>query len=204
MSTLIFLFLSLLNPYNDDLGGEYESALIPWEKGAVFAFTNKEKSFTLELYSDNIQPLEQRNFVMVDEWMFQAFILGFDNPKNVDLSTEIEQKRSLSQYVNYEVKYFEEELGYDMESLKFKWGDINGKYFYFWHFETPEELETLQKQMFLTTICHDQFLNLNIPLEKDKDFDDGKKFLFSVARTLKIFDEPIDFDELNKILNKDL
>jgi hypothetical protein len=165
---------------------EYESALIPTEKGAVLAFTSDNKSFSIELISENVEPLEQRNLVKIDDWILQAFIIGFDNPKNVDLSTEEEQKKSLSQYVMYEINYFKEELGFKCDSLELKWGQLNNNYFYFWHFNTPDSLETLHKQIFLTTICHDQFLNMNIPLEKTKNFKDAKDLLFTIGRTLKI------------------
>jgi hypothetical protein len=202
MKQISFLFFSVF--ITSILSGqdEYESALIPMKDGAVFAFTSDKKSFTLDILSNKIQPLEQKNFVMIDDWIFQAFVLGFDNPKNVDLTTEEEQKRSLSQYVKYEVDYYKNEVGYSCDSLKFEWGKINEKYFYFWYFNTPPELETLQKQMFLTTICHDQFLNMNIPLEKTKDFNKGKDFLVGIAKTLKLYDNPINFKKLNKELNK--
>jgi hypothetical protein len=180
----------------------FDSALIPTKDGAVLAFTNDSKSFTINLVSEKIEPLEQRNFVLVDNWIFQAFVLDFENPKNVDLTQESEQKKALSQYVMYEIEYFKKELGYACDSLKFKWGSLNDKYFYFWHFNAPKELKTLKKQMYLTTICHNQFLNLNIPLDTASAFQDGKDFLFSVAKTLVVKNEPIDFQELYNELNK--
>jgi len=195
---ILLLQLSVLIMGQD----EYESALIPTKNGAVFAFTNENKSFTLNIIADEIQPLEQRNFVMVNDWIFQAFVLGFDNPNKVDLTHEEEQKKSISQYVMYEVDYFKDELGYQCDSLTFEWGSINDKYFYFWYFNTPAEIESLQKQMYLTTICHNQFLNMNIPLEKIKNFYEGKEFLFEIAGTLKIYDKPIDFEKLYEELNK--
>lgn len=182
--------------------GLFESALIPTKEGAIFAFTDSEKSFTLEIISDNITPLEQRNFVMIDNWIFQAFNIDFENPKNKDFTKEDDQKSALSQYVMYEVDYFKNELGYKCDSLTFEWGDINNKKFYFWYFNTPDTIETLQKQMYLTTICHNQFLNMNIPLEKGVSFIDGKDFLFKIAKTLKVNDTPIDFDKLNDEINK--
>jgi hypothetical protein len=181
---------------------EFDSALISIKNGAVLAFTCENKSFTFELIGENIQPLEERNFVKVDNWIFQAFIIGFENPKNVDLSTEDEQKKSLSQYVMYEINYFKDELHYSLDSLNLEWGQIDGKYFYFWHFNTPIDQVTLKKQMFLTTICHDQFLNMCIPVEKSANFDDAKQFLFQVAKTIKLYDTPINFKKFSKELNK--
>jgi hypothetical protein len=46
------------------------------------------------------------------------------------------------------------------------------------------------------------FLNMNIPLEKTKNFKDAKDLLFTIGRTLKIEDKPVDFDELYNELNK--
>lgn len=198
---LLILVIFILLSFSSD-GSEFDSALIPIKNGAVLAFSSKQRSFTLELIGENIRPLEQRNFVNVDNWIFQAFIIGFENPQNGDLSTENEQKKSLSQYVMYEINYFKDELHYTLDSLKLEWGEIDGKYFYFWHFNTPIEQVTLKEQMFLTTICHDQFLNMCIPVEKTANFNDAKQFLLQVAKTIKLYDKPINFKKFSKELNK--
>ena len=181
---------------------DYVSGLIPTKTGAIFAFTSEENSFLLHLESENIQPLEARNFVQVDNWVFQAFNLEFENPKNVDLKIENEMKKSLSQYVMYEIDYFKNELQIQCDSLKLNWGKINDKYFYFWYFNMPDTIENISKQMYLTTICHNQFLNMSIPIEKDSDFKSGKDFLFKVAKTLEINDFPVSFEELNRKHNE--
>lgn len=186
----VFIFISL-TLYGQ---GRFDSALIPTKDGALFAFSDSTKSFTLDIVSDNIQPLEQRNFVMIDNWIFQAFNIDFENPKNIDLTKEENIKKSISQYVKYETDYFKKELKFPCDSLTLNWEKINGHYFCFWYFNTPDTIESLKKQMYLTTICYNQILNMNIPLEKGVDFKDGKEFLFKMANTLKIYDKPIDFD----------
>jgi hypothetical protein len=202
MRKFTFITLAIVLYSLSGFSQEFESALIPMEDGAVFAFTSAKKSFTIDLIGEKLQPLEAKNFVIVDNWIFQAFTLGFDNPKKVDLSTEDEQKKSLSQYVMYEIDYFKNELGYNCDSLKLEWGKINEKYFYFWHYKTPDSMETLKKQMYLTTICHDQILNMSIPLDNDRNFEDGKNFLFKIGKTLVLSDKPIDFNELYYKYNK--
>jgi len=181
---------------------EFESGLIPIKSGAIFAFTSEEKSFLLHLESENIEPLEARNFVQVDNWVFQAFNLGFEKPKNVDLKTESEQKKLLSRYVMYEIDYFKNELKIPCDNLKMNWGKINDNYFYFWYFNMPDTKGSISKQMYLTTICHDQFLNMSIPIGKESDFKNGKEFLFKVAKTLEINDFPVSFVELNRKYNE--
>lgn len=181
---------------------EFEIGLIPTKTGALFAYTSETKSFTIELVGEKIQPLEQKYYVIIDGWIFQSFILSFDNTKNYDFTEEEVQKSSLSQYVDYEVKYFQNELIYSCDSLVLKWEKINEKYFYFWYFNTPKEQESIKKQLYLSTICHNQILNINIPLQNSKSFEEGKEFLFKIAESLKINNYPLDFNELYQEMNK--
>jgi len=195
---ILFLIFTSISIFSQS---EYNSALIPTKDGAILAFSDSLKSFTLEIKSDKIEPVDQRNFVLIDNWVFQAYNMNFSNPNNLDFAIEKNIKSALSQYIMYEVDYFKKELNYECDSLTFNWGNISNNYFYFWYYNTPDTLETLKKQLYLTTICHNQILNMNIPLEKGTKFSDGKKFLFKIAETLKTNDYPVDFNELYEELN---
>ncbi|MEP3390669.1 MAG: hypothetical protein ABJO02_20920 [Reichenbachiella sp.] len=179
----------------------FESALIPSKNGAVITYTSDEHAFTVTLNSNSIEPSDQPNFLTIDGWILQSFILGYDNPKAKDMSVEENAKRALSQYVMYELDYFKEQLKLEIEP-KLEWGHMKGLYFYFWYFDTPPELETLQGQLFLTTMCFNQFLNLNIPLEKGKSFEEAKAYLMNIGKSITLHDHPIDFESLYTELNK--
>lgn len=179
----------------------FQSALIPSKDGAVITYTSDEHAFTVTLKSDSIEPTEQPNFLTIDGWVLQSFILGFDNPTGKDMLLEENAKAALSQYVMYELNYFKEELKLDVEP-KLEWGEMDGLFFYFWYFDTPPELESLQGQLYLTTVCFNQFLNLNIPLEKDVSFEEAKAYLMNIGKNITLYDHPIDFESLYNGLNK--
>lgn len=54
----------------------------------------------------------------------------------------------------------------------------------------------------MTTICHDHFLNINLPLTNDIKFKEGFKFLEKVAKGLKLYDHPTDIEEVYKLVNE--
>ena len=177
---------------------DYEVALIPIDSGAILAFSGDSTSFTIELPGDSILPLEGKYFILVDDWVFQAFILPFDNPTNANLKLESEAKKALSQYVTYEIDYMKKELNQPLDSLSLNWGKIGNNYFYWWYFNVPASNESIKKQLYLSTICFNHFLNMNLPLQSHQNFDDAKKFIFNVARSLKQQNHPIDFDTFSE------
>lgn len=193
-----FLLLSCFITFAQET---FNAALIPSKDGAVITYSSSEQAFTITLKSDSIQPTEKPNFLTIDGWILQSFILGFDNPMDKDMSIEENAKAALSQYTIYEFDYIKEQLKLDVEP-KLEWGSMNGLYFYFWYFDTPPELKTLQGQLYLTTICFNHFLNLNIPLEKGRDFDKAKEFLLNVGKNITLHDHPIDFETFYNELNK--
>ncbi len=195
--TILFSLLCLLTFAQET----FESALIPSKDGAVITYTSDKHAFTVTLKSDSIQPSEQPNFLTIDGWILQSFILGFDNPNGKDMSIEENAKGALSQYVMYELDYFKEQLKLEIEP-KLEWGNMKGLNFYFWYFDTPPELETLQGQLFLTTMCFNQFLNLNIPLEKGKSFEEAKSYLMNIGKNITLHDHPLDFQTMYNELNK--
>lgn len=102
--------------------------------------------------------------------------------------------------MNYELDYFKNEVKMKIENQKAGWGPVGNKHFLLWHFDTPE-FPTVQKQMYLSSICFDNFLNINIPLTNDQTFGEGMKFLERVAGSMVLHNHPTDIEEFYKEVN---
>ena len=113
-----------------------------------------------------------------------------------------EQKANLLTYRDYEIDYFKNQLKMDITNLKFDWLELNDKVFLFWYFNMPVDNETVRKQIYLSTICFDYFLNLNTVQEKDKEsFKFGKKLLVKIGESLELNEHVLDLEKLSKELN---
>ncbi|SNT40854.1 hypothetical protein SAMN05421640_0015 [Ekhidna lutea] len=164
--SLLIFFLTPLLTFGQQ---EYEQALIESETGAYIIFTNDSNSFVLHLDTATVEPLgDGSNFlVLVDStWTLQLFSIGYQNPNNKDTGELEVQKSFLLQYMNYELNYFKNEVKMKVENQSAGWGPVGNKYFLLWHFDTPEH-PTVQKQMYLSTIVFDSFLNINVPLTNE-------------------------------------
>lgn len=182
---------------------EYEQALIESETGAYFIFTNDSNSFVIHLDTASVETLGDGSkfLVLVDnKWTLQLFTIGYQNPNNKDITDLDVQKSFLLQYMNYELNYFKDEVKMNIENQKAGWGPVGNKHFLLWHFETPE-YPTIQKQIYLSTICFDNFLNINIPLTNDQTFDDGVNFLERVAENMILHNHPTDIEEFYNEVN---
>ncbi|KAJ1379797.1 hypothetical protein B484DRAFT_441016, partial [Ochromonadaceae sp. CCMP2298] len=150
-----------------------------------------------------VEPLgDGANFlVLVDTtWTLQLFSIGYQNPNNKNIDELEVQKSFLLQYMNYELNYFKNEVKMAVENQKAGWGPVGDKHFLLWHFDTPD-YPTVQKQMYLSTIVFDNFLNINIPLTNGQDFDEGMNFLKKVAASLVLHEHPIDVEAFYKEVN---
>lgn len=197
------LLLLLLTPFSSFAQQGYEKAVVESATGAYLIFTNDSNSLIFHLDTAKVEPVGNGDnfFVLVDNtWTLQLFTIDFQNPNNKDIDDLEVQKSFLIQYMNYELNYFNEELQMNIENQKAGFGPVGNKHFLLWHFDTPD-LPAVQKQLYLSTIVFDNFLNINIPLTNNQTFEDGLNFLDRVARTLESHDHPINIEEFYKKVN---
>jgi hypothetical protein len=197
---LILIFGTICTAQNVET---FKPAILKTKKGAKVVFNSPEHAFTFDLVSDSIKPPEKPNFLIIDNHVFQYVVLTPSNRVNYD-SLSIERKKvNLTSYMNYELDYFKKDLKLEIENLKTEWVDLNGRLFLFWFFDMPESNKSVEKQIYLTTICFDNIVGFNTPVTRDKnEISQYKNLLFSAANTLKTFSNPINLDELYNELNK--
>jgi len=177
---------------------EFEIATAGTENGLKIIYSSLDKSFTIDVHGEQINFTESPYFYIVDGKIFQAMILGFQKELDFDNLKENEQKEYLTQYMNYEIEYFKDELKIKIKNLANEFYIVNDKLFLFWYYNMPPKNKTAEKQLYLTTICHDQILNLNTIQEPESEFIHSKDFLFNVAKTLKIENKSADYEKIQK------
>jgi hypothetical protein len=198
------LFLSVTKLCAQTTPEKFESALMEMKGGAEVVYSGDKHSFTLDLISDKIKPLEQPGYVDINNNVLQ-FVLIPNSQAKEDADTAVE-KSELSGYAKYELDYVKNEVKLDYQNLHYEWLTINNKVFLLWYYDMPEKMASkknaIQKQVNLSTVCFHNVLNLNTPVEKEHKFEDSKALLVKVAKTLKQNDFKIDFNELYKKLHQ--
>ena len=203
---LVILILTLFGFYSfsqdNFIPEKFDLGLMKTKTGARVIYNGEKNSFTFDIVGENINPTEQKGFIIIDNNIFQTVILPF--PQKVDFKgmTVEEQKANLLAYRDYEIDYFKNQVKLDITNLKYDWLVLNDKVFLFWYFNMPVDNETVRKQLYLTSICFDHILNLNTVQEKDKDsFKFGKELLVKIGETLELNEHVLDIEKLSQELN---
>jgi len=190
---------------------KFESALMEMKGGAEVVYSSEKHSFTLDIISDKIEPLNKPGYVLVDNKTLQ-FVLIPNAALNNSPDTVL-QKSQLQAYTKYELDYIKNELKLNYQNLHYEWLFINNKVFLLWYYDMPpaktnaapkngNTITVAEKQINLSSMCFGEVLNLNTPFLHSDSFDDDKALLVKVAQTLKQNDFKIDFNELYKKLHQ--
>ena len=180
---------------------EFESGFIPYPKGALILFSGTQHSFSVDIVSDSVRPTEQPNFVLVDGQVVQCINIGI--PEDIDVK-DLDDERTkeiLRGYIDYELAYFKDELEQDYENLSIDYVVINKRLFAVWSLEMPKLRDKVEKQIYMTTVCFNQILNLNSPVVTGSDAGKAKQKLMTIAETLRTYDTHLDFQLIHQTLN---
>lgn len=188
---------------------EFQAALLQTNSGAMVVFTGETHSFTLQL-EGKIEPSETSNFVTLDNNIHQIMNVPFGVKQDFENMPVEDQKQNLLGHMKFELDYFKEIL--DSKNLKetSEFILINDKLFLFWTYEMPKikekkqtkSMKVVDKQAYLTTICFDQILIINRPVQKAKETAEAREGISKIAKTLVLNDFTIDLEELYNELNK--
>ena len=200
--TIFLLSTIICSGQNENTVEQFKPAVLKLMSGAKIVFNGTTHAFTIDVISDSIKPPERPNFLLVNNNVFQYLTLAADKRVNFD-SLSIERKKAnLTNYMNYELDYFKNELKIKISNLNFEWLELNKRLFLFWFFDMPKNNKTIEKQVYLTTICYDNIVGLNMVMtRKGNSFNYYKNLLIGTGKTLQTFNEPINLDKLYKELN---
>jgi hypothetical protein len=194
----LFVFFSF-NAFTQQYEAEkFEAALLQAKYGAMLVYNGEKNSFSLKFVSKAIEPTEKPNFVKVDDILMQASITPFQQKLAFDNLNEEAQRKWLLGWKNYERDWAAEQLKTKLTETE-AFVKIGDKLFLQWTFNMPmsDKPGSIAKQVYLVTICFDQILVLNGPLENDKSESALLEKLKSVASTLKL--NPGQVQDLEKL-----
>lgn len=194
MLSIVFL-LTALSTQAQYQAEEFQTAKLKARYGVMVVYNGQINSFAFRIEADSVKNAQDPNFLWVDGKLFQATIVPFlQNPNTPD---EAEQKRLLEAYRKYEQAYIEKELNAGPLKGKAEYLNINNKPMLLWTLTMPKNNPTISKQLYIFTICFDQMLTFNAPVEKGKDEAEIKKMILRCAETVEIF--PGQLQDLNKL-----
>ena len=180
---------------------EFEAALLQAKYGALLMYNGQTNSFSIRFESKSVEPTEKANFLKVDNILIQSSITPFTQELdfgNLDINT---QQRYLRGWKAYEKKWVEEQLKIKLTE-KEEFVDISDKSFLYWTYDMPKSKnkDSVDKQVYLVTICFDQLLILNGPVEKGKKEETVRDKLLTIAKTLTLY--PNQTQDLKKLYNE--
>ena len=175
---------------------EFELSYLNKEGGAQFLYNGKAHAFSINIKADSIKTTGYPNYVIVDKRIVQVSAIPLQ-PTSIDLSrlTIEQQKGALSGYVDYEMDYFRNELKLDCRNMKKEWIFIDSKLWLIWSFDAiavdvSEQLaQKTKSQVYSSTICFNQVLDLNVPVFQNDDIVKIKVFITDLMSSLKMFDK---------------
>jgi len=210
-STLVALaLLSTIKLFAQSQPEDFKSALMEMKGGAEVVYSSDKHSFTLDIISNSIKPLDKPGYVNVDNKILQFVLIP--NSALKDSPDTAAQMAQLRGYSKYELDYIKNDLKLDYKNLKYEWLTINSKVFLLWYYDMPPDktkvtpkagntISAAEKQINLSSMCFGEVLNLNTPFLNGDSFDEDKGLLLKVAQTLRQNDFKIDFNELYKKLH---
>jgi hypothetical protein len=175
---------------------KFQAAMMQKKDGALIVYTGQKHSFTIDIIADSVKPSDQPNFLIADGKIIQSKIIPFKTKLDFDNLSEEAQKKNLLGYMDYEMDYIKEQLKSKKLNESNEFINLNNKIFLFWTYDMPKNYPTIAKQCYFVTICFDQILILNSPVDKVKTLEEVKGFLINIGKTLKQNDKIIDLNKL--------
>lgn len=182
---LIAISITAIAQYKPE---EFQAGLLQAKYGAMLVYNGQKNSFTLKFVFKSVEPTERPNFVRVDGSLMQSTLFPIHKEYDFASLTEEEQKIVLQNWKLYEKKWVEDQLKIKLNE-KEEFLKINDKLFLYWSYDMPTKKDdpyAVVKQMYLVTLCFDQTLVLNGPIEKGKSEIELRNKLTSVAKTLEL------------------
>lgn len=195
LQTVLFVLLFSFSAFGQSniYDEEFDVQFLKLKDGGQWLYKGKIHSFSIHVVSKNIITTESPNYITADNIVMQSSIVPLPE-SNLNLSklTVNQQKETLSGYVDYELDYFKNDVKINYKDLKKEWITINSKLWLVWSFEitdfnSPEPVKDKTKfQIYASTICYNQILDLNIPVMKDRSLVQSRGQINKLMATLKL------------------
>jgi hypothetical protein len=181
----------------------FSSRFTPTIKGAELIFCGNNHSFIIKVFGKNIKPAEVSNeqnipnqyFLSLDKTLLQFSLIpvpssvldvyNFDNPSLK------EQEALLTGYVEYEIKYIREELQVSILNAELKPGVAQSRQYVLWRYKMPQSIPNKEipvAQLYLSTICFNHVLTINVPIFDENVLSKSRKLLEKIANDIMLFE----------------
>lgn len=165
----------------------------PTKKSGEWVFKGKTHSFSVTVFSNKIEPSESPSYITADNIVIQVMTLPLPQ-STLDLTqlTIPQQKETLEGYLNYELDYFKNEVKINYKKLTKGWITINSKLWLLWTFDSSDfntsepTVNKPQFQIYASTICFNQILDVNTPVMKDQVLSKSTEIIKKLMSTLKL------------------
>jgi hypothetical protein len=181
-------------------------------KDGVLVFSNKENDFfTFKLEGKNPNAFMKGGnfFVNVNNKGFQYNVVSFNDFLSPEEMKNKNDSIVLQKHLKFELKYIEENLkthlDLKVENKKCK----NGRIILVWSFTMPQkaenakklqDVESVKKQLFISTITKNHVLVLNGIIVKEKDYNEFYKILVNGMNSLRLKETATDPDAMEDSL----
>lgn len=200
MNNIIYIFLILSLPAVAQNSVSKEQFNLSFQGKAnshKWVFKGVDHSFSVAVVADSVKTEQYPNYISVKNQIVQCSAIPMPETNlNLLNLTLAQQKEALNGYVDYEVDYFGNELKLQIQNLKKEWITVNGKTWLLWYFDVPDQQTTekaaipAKQQIYASTICFNQVLDLNTPVLKGDSFANAKALLKKLMATLKLSNTP--------------
>ena len=178
----------------------------PTGKGADITYVGKTHSFGLNIIGpavsrEQVQGTDNnQSFIRIGKDVIQFSLVNLPQPippaMQLSKLTDDETKETLEGYVSYELDYFTKGLNITTNSVKKEWKTINSRLYLVWYFEFKAPGTNTDKkfaaQVYYSTICFNQVLDINTPLYSKDDLERSKTLIETMAGTLTNYDKRLD------------
>jgi len=187
----------------------YRSGNINWSGGYTQVFNGKESFYTVDITGPDVYPRESTRDIIyvVDRYFLQLLNTPVDLFQETDLSPK-DDSEVLKKFVSFESKYIEEKSGKKIEVISKPGVTTTGIPYIHWYFKptpkenTPITPRTVKEEHYISLLCAQEVLSLYGLATQVNDPVAVQQMMTKVANTIKISEERIELNELNRQLHK--
>ncbi|MDO7887575.1 hypothetical protein [Hymenobacter cheonanensis] len=179
----------------------FKAALLPAPNGALLVFTNQQQSFSIRVVSPNVEPMAEPGFMRVNGQILQAVILPAPLAPTQQQVGDERAKQLLIAYKEHESQYIRHDLKAPIRNELVSFLHLNNRLFMLWTYDMPATNKQIGQQQYLVSLCFNQALILNCPVERKASASASRQLLTTIGQTLKINNEASNLEQLYYQLN---
>lgn len=180
---------------------KFEASLMQNKKGGILIYNGEKHSFSINI-NGKIEFTESPGIIKLNGKLLQSQAVPFAFKADFEHLTVDQQQEYLLSHMNWEMDYMRKQLKNTKLTETNQVLSLNDHTFLLWYFDMPKSYKTVSRQYYLTTVCFDQILILNAPVDQASTFEEIKNNLIAIATTLKQNNQPIDLEKLYYELQK--